>query len=77
MSKVLMPLPARDFDPTEAAVTWRVIRDAGHQVFFATPDGQPAKADPLMLSGERLDVWGVACRTVYLKEYRQVRTLRA
>jgi putative intracellular protease/amidase len=58
MTKVLMPLPAHDFDPTEAAVTWRVIRDAGHQVFFATPDGQPAQADPLMLSGEGLDLWG-------------------
>ncbi len=58
MKKVLMPLPARDFDPTEAAVTWRVLSEAGHQVFFATPDGCPARADPLMLSGEGLDLWG-------------------
>jgi hypothetical protein len=34
MKKVLMPLPAHDFDPTEAAVTWRIIRAAGHQMFF-------------------------------------------
>ncbi len=58
MKKVLMPLPAHDFDPTEAAVTWRVLRGAGHQVLFATPEGQPALADPLMLSGEGLDLWG-------------------
>lgn len=58
MKKVLMPLPARDFDPTEAAVTWRVLSEAGHEVFFATPDGRPARADPLMLSGEGLDLWG-------------------
>ena len=38
--KVLMPLPERDFDPTEAAVTWKVLRDAGHTVRFATPKGE-------------------------------------
>jgi putative intracellular protease/amidase len=58
MKKILMPLPAHDFDPTEAAVTWRVIRAAGHHVVFATPDGSRAYADPLMLSGEGLDLWG-------------------
>jgi putative intracellular protease/amidase len=56
--KILCPLPRRDFDPTEAAVTWRMLRDAGHSVTFATPDGQRAHADPLMLSGEGLDPWG-------------------
>jgi hypothetical protein len=38
LKKVLMPLPSHDFDPTEAAVAWRVIRDAGHQVVFASPE---------------------------------------
>jgi putative intracellular protease/amidase len=56
--KILCPLPRRDFDPTEAAVTWRMLRDAGHSVTFATPDGQRAHADALMLSGEGLDPWG-------------------
>jgi len=56
--KILLPLPRRDFDPTEAAVSWRVLRDAGHALVFATPDGAPAAADPLMLSGEGLDPWG-------------------
>jgi putative intracellular protease/amidase len=53
-----MPLPERDFDPSEAAVTWKVLTQAGHQVLFATPNGQRASADPLMLSGEGLDLWG-------------------
>jgi putative intracellular protease/amidase len=57
IKKVLMPLPAHDFDPTEAAVTWRVLHEAGHQIFFATPEARPAQADPLMLSGEGLDLW--------------------
>ena len=55
---VLMPIPSRDFDPTEAAITWRVLTEAGIPVRFATPDGRPGEADPHMLSGEGLDLWG-------------------
>lgn len=55
---VVMPLPSHDFDPTEAAVTWKILRDAGHTVDFATPDGQRAYADPRMISGQGLDPWG-------------------
>jgi putative intracellular protease/amidase len=58
MARVLVPLPARDFDPSEAAVSWRVLTDAGHAVGFATPDGQPAAADDMMLTGRGLDPWG-------------------
>jgi putative intracellular protease/amidase len=58
MARVLFPLPARDFDPSEAAVSWQVLSDAGHIVTFATPDGQPAAADDMMLTGEGLDFWG-------------------
>lgn len=58
MARVLIPLPHLDFDPSEAAVPWRILREAGHTVVFATPDGQPAHADPIMLSGEGLDPWG-------------------
>jgi len=53
-----MPLPARDFDPSEAAVSWQRLRRDGHRVRFATPEGRIAAADPLMLSGEGLDLWG-------------------
>lgn len=56
--KVIIPLPSRDFDPTEAAVSWKILRDAGHDVRFATPDGKRAYADPRMLTGEGLDFWG-------------------
>lgn len=55
--RVLMPLPARDFDPSEAALAWDALAHAGHRVQFATPDARPAAADPLMLSGEGLDFW--------------------
>jgi len=56
--KIIIPIPNHDFDPTEVAASWSVLRDAGHQISFATPDGLPGKADPLMLSGEGLDAWG-------------------
>jgi putative intracellular protease/amidase len=55
---VLIVLPDQDYDPSEAAVTWQELRAAGHRVAFATPSGRPAVADPLMLSGEGLDLWG-------------------
>jgi putative intracellular protease/amidase len=55
--QVLIALPARDFDPSEVAVSWKILTEAGHRLTFATPDGLPATADPLMLSGEGLDLW--------------------
>ncbi len=58
MARVLVLLPARDFDPSEAAVCWRVLVNAGHSVHFATPDGKPATADDMMLTGQGLDPWG-------------------
>jgi putative intracellular protease/amidase len=57
-ARVLMLLPARDFDPSEAAVSWQVLTRAGHAVAFATPDGRPAVADDIMLTGRGLDFWG-------------------
>lgn len=54
---ILMPLPQQDFDPTEVAVTWQLLTQAGHHVQFATPSGTPAACDPLMITGEGLDAW--------------------
>jgi putative intracellular protease/amidase len=58
MARVLILLPARDFDPSEAAVSWQVLTSAGHVVTLATPDGRPAVADDMMLTGQGLDPWG-------------------
>lgn len=51
MARVLMPLPDRDFDITEASVPWRMLTDAGHEVVFATENGAVAQGDPLLLKG--------------------------
>ncbi|NRR33550.1 DJ-1/PfpI family protein [Oxalobacteraceae bacterium] len=55
---ILMPLPLRDFDPTEVALSWQILRAAGHAVEFATADGRRGHADPMMISGIGLDPWG-------------------
>jgi putative intracellular protease/amidase len=57
MAKVLIPIPDRDFDPTEVAVSWQVLAGRGHVVVFSTESGQPGVADDIMLSGRGLDVW--------------------
>jgi protease I len=56
MATVLVPLPSRDFDPTETGVPWKALRALGHQVVFATPDGRPGAADERMLTGRGLGV---------------------
>ena len=58
MARVLILLPARDFDPSEAALSWRVLTNTHHAVHFATPDGRAAIADDMMLTGQGLDPWG-------------------
>jgi putative intracellular protease/amidase len=50
--QVLMPVPDHDFDVTEVAVPWQVLRDAGHRVAFATEHaGTVPAADPRLLAG--------------------------
>jgi protease I len=52
-----MPLPARDFDPTESGVPWKILRQSGHEIVFATPQGMPGRADERMLTGAGLAIW--------------------
>lgn len=55
--KILIPLPSFDFDPTECAVPWKYLRDAGLEVTFATPDGLEAVCDQKMLNGNGLFIF--------------------
>lgn len=57
MGTVLIPIPDSDFDPTEVAVSWRVLTRSGHRVVFATESGAPGVADDIMVTGRGLDVW--------------------
>ncbi|HTL11270.1 MAG TPA: type 1 glutamine amidotransferase domain-containing protein [Bdellovibrionota bacterium] len=51
---ILMAVPDSDFDPTESAVPWRILKNAGFEIVFATPEGGRAAADPIMVSGKGL-----------------------
>ncbi|CAN5502204.1 type 1 glutamine amidotransferase domain-containing protein [soil metagenome] len=54
MARVVVLLPDTDFDVTELAVPWQLMREAGHEVVFATETGRtgPVPAcDPLLLTG--------------------------
>ena len=57
MAIVLIPIPDRDFDPTEAAVSWQVLTATGHRVLFGTETGTPGAADDIMVTGRGLDAW--------------------
>jgi len=60
-ARVWMPLPDRDFDPTESSVPWRALTGAGHEVVFATETGGSApEADPRMLTGVLFGKMGAA-----------------
>jgi putative intracellular protease/amidase len=57
MGSVLIPIPDRDFDPTEVAISWQVLRANGHRVLFTTESGNPGVADDIMVTGRGLDFW--------------------
>lgn len=60
--KVLLPLPDQDFDPTETAIPWKVLTQAGHEVVFATPEGGPGRCDDRMITGRGLGPWSAILR---------------
>jgi putative intracellular protease/amidase len=49
--EVLIPLPDRDFDPTEVAIPWKTLTEAGCTVTVSTETGLTAQADPRLLTG--------------------------
>ena len=49
-----MPLPSTDFDPTEACIPWKVLKNSGYDVVVATPDAKAAQCDLKTLSGDGL-----------------------
>jgi putative intracellular protease/amidase len=58
VAAVLIPIPELDFDPTEVAVSWKVLTRLGHEVQFSTPAAAPARGDDIMVTGRGLDPWG-------------------
>ncbi len=52
--KALIATSTHGFDPSEVAIPWKILRDAGIGVRFATDTGTPGQPDPIMLTGEGL-----------------------
>lgn len=57
MVKVLIPLPKLGFDPSEAAIPWLLMTQAGFDITFITPDGSVSAPDPRMLYGHDLGIF--------------------
>jgi len=49
---VIVPVPDDDFDPTETAVPWKLMKLCGFEVVFATEEGKVGKADHLLTRDE-------------------------
>lgn len=54
MKKILVPLPREGCDPSEVAIPWLLLTAAGFTLVFATPDGNAARSDQHMLTGQGL-----------------------
>lgn len=54
--RILIPLAAYGFDPTETAIPWKVLSKNGHEIIFASPEGKKAAADSRMLNGAGLGI---------------------
>lgn len=54
--KVLIPLPTKHFDPSEVAIPWKYLSQAGVDVVFATPSGIVGETDLRMLHGIDLGI---------------------
>lgn len=72
MKSVLIPIPSTDFDPTEVAIPYQILKH--HRVTFATPDGKVAIGDPIMLDGKGLGYLGsfLKAHPVAVKAYREM-----
>jgi protease I len=52
--KILILISAAEFDPSETAIPWKILKEEGHEVFFATLGGEKPYADPIMVTGKGL-----------------------
>src|SRR4051812_20239963 len=78
MARILVPLPDHDFDVTEVAVPWKLLRDAGHELVFATEvAGTKPAADPRLLEGVIFGQLGAAPEAIaFYRELEDAPELR-
>jgi protease I len=56
MKIILIPLPHKDFDPSETAIPFKLLKEKNYSIVFSTPMGVEAAADPIMLTGKGLGI---------------------
>jgi len=49
--KVLIPLPDKDFELTEVAIPWKLFKEKGYDIVFATESGSPGETDQKLITG--------------------------
>ncbi len=49
---ILIATSENEYDPTEVAVPWKILRDGGQKVVFATNSGKSGTADQRMIHGQ-------------------------
>ncbi len=54
MKKILIPIPSYGCDPSEVAIPWKMFTKNKFKIVFATPIGEKANADAVMLNGKGL-----------------------
>lgn len=57
MKEILMPISSEDFDPSEASIAWKVLKQNGISIRFSSEDGKPGNPDRRMMTGEGLGIW--------------------
>lgn len=65
---ILIPIPSYGFDPSEVAIPWLHLRNAGFNISFATPNGSTGQADLRMLTGQDLGV----LKSILMADHRAV-----
>lgn len=55
--RILFPMSTYGGDPSEIAIPWKLLKEAGHEVVFSTPRGEKARADEIMITGKGLGIF--------------------
>ncbi len=66
--KVLIATSTTDFDPTEVAIPWKILSEAGIDVHFATDTGNMGAADANLLHG---DYFGMVAKLLIARQDAQ------
>lgn len=77
MGRVLIAIADRGFDPTEVAVPWRILAEAGLTVTFTTTTGRVGVCDTLTLMGPPAFAKILAAQPDGVRSYHQMEASEA